>query len=320
LGEVFVELERGGLSSDLTALEQALERGLERWQSRLAKELEERLTLRRADLRAMLWNEVARHWDGPGGWALRAGGLSAMGLGAGAMLARRNPVLAAGAAVGAVAADRLRESLRERGVRDASGLLPPPGELESIHAVELGEARLAAARLASTDSAPTGSVGDADRLGVPSASALGARASVAVDEAWSTLLERDLPAAAQAGASWPLRALVDLPVIALGGWVVWRAALGFFTPGADLVGLDYLLNALLILFAWLFFARTLVRALLGARARRLLDGAQRTAVQALASSSERARRRAAEALTAHRAPLERLAGLGDRWRERLSGP
>ena len=103
-----------------------------------------------------------------------------------------------------------------------------------------------------------------------------------------------------------MRTLVDLPVIALGGWVVWRAALGFFTPGADLVGLDYLLNALLILFAWLFFARTLVRALLGARTRRLLDGAQRTAVQALASSSERARRRAAEVLTAHRAPLERL--------------
>lgn len=315
LGEVFAELERGGLCADLDALQEALERGLERWQTRLSNELDERLRLRRADLRAMLWNEVARHWDGPGGWALRAGGLSAMGLGAGAMLVRRNPLLAAGAAVGALAADRVREGLRERGVRDASGLLPPPGELESIHGVELGEARLAAARL----TAP-GSAVDPDLLGVPDASALGTRASVAVDEAWATLLERDLPAAAQAAASWPLRALVDLPVIALGGWVVWRAALGFFTEGAALVGLDYLLNAVLVLMAWLFLARTVVRALLGARARALLDGARRSAVQALAASSESARRRTAEALGSRRDPLARLAGLGERWRERLAGP
>ena len=136
-------------------------------------------------------------------------------------------------------------------MRDAAGLLPPPGELEAIHDVELGEARLAAARLV-----PPGSAGDPDLLGVPDAAALGARASVAVDEAWARLLERDLPAAAQSAASWPLRALVDLPVIGLGGWVVWRAALGFFDPEAALVGLDYLLNAALMLFAWLFLART----------------------------------------------------------------
>lgn len=308
IGSLFAGLAAAGLRDELDSFERALATGLDSWRVRLERALAERLELRRVDLRAMLWNETARHWEGPGGWALRAGGISTLGLSAGAVLARRNPLLAAGTAVGALAADRVREGVRERSLRDASGLLPGESEREAIYRAELSEARLAAARLA----------GDPLALGVPGPDELAAAAVAAVDEAWARLLDRDLLAAAQSGARILVRLAVDVPVYTLGAWVVTRAAVGFFTD--DYVGFDFLVSAVLILLAWLFLARSTVRIALGGRVRALVASTRAFAGETLAAAAVRVGGVAIEGLRRRTAALERLAAIEDRWRERLLGP
>ena len=84
-----------------------------------------------ADVAAQLCAETARRWDGPGGWALRAGGLTSIGLGAGALLLRRNPLIAAGAASGAYAADRVQGALRDHRITDTNALIPARREFAS---------------------------------------------------------------------------------------------------------------------------------------------------------------------------------------------
>jgi GTP-binding protein EngB required for normal cell division len=169
-----VEERRPGIETDLDLLEQAVGAGLERWNERIRDEAAERLALRRPHVRELLWSEAARRWDGPGGWALRVGGLASLGIGAGALLARRNPLLAAGAAVGSIAVDRARGAIRQHQLTDASALLPGAGELETWYREELADARLVATRVAGSPTA----------LGVPDGQSLADEALAALGEAW----------------------------------------------------------------------------------------------------------------------------------------
>jgi energy-coupling factor transporter ATP-binding protein EcfA2 len=87
---------------DLAALPAEIAAGFEALASRVAAEGEARLRIRRADLNGLLWAEAAKRWDGPGGLALRAGGLGSLGVVAGTALLRRSPLVAAGAAGGGI--------------------------------------------------------------------------------------------------------------------------------------------------------------------------------------------------------------------------
>ncbi len=274
---------------------------------RAERELAERARARRADLVAELWTEAARRWDGPGGWALRAQGLAGLGLGAGAVLARRNPLLAAGAAVGGLAADRAREGLRASRLERARGLFAGEREFATWYLDALGGARLCAGRL----------VGAPDGLGVPDEQRAFERCSGAVEEAWERVRERDLPRTAERGVPAWLRALCDAPIYALGAWIAWRAVAGFFS-GAYL-GVDFLLNAALVALAYLFVVRVALRRALAWRARAV----EAVLVEAAGAHLE-AWRRATDADVAARvgdarSALERLAGLGARWMDELVG-
>lgn len=288
-------------------LAEALPAGLSAWTSHVTAEVRERLDLRRAGIKELLWAEAARHWDGPGGWALRAGGLGALGLGAGAVLARRNPLLAAGAAAGALAADRVKGALRERRLSDASALSPAHGESEAWYREDLGRARLLAARLCG---APTA-------LGVPGLEELQVDAHEAIEDVWSRFVERDLPAEARAGARWFVRWPVDLPVYAFCGWIVWSAAKGFYH--GEFAGLDFLVNALLLLLAWLFVARSLVRAGLSAKSRSMVAALRSRLENALSEAAARRAETAEARWRASREALDRLADAEARWRSRLEG-
>ncbi|MEL6431855.1 MAG: dynamin family protein [Planctomycetota bacterium] len=200
-----VETERPNAAASLRALDAALERGADAWTASLLGAVEERLELRRADLAQLLWNDAAKAWDGPGGYALKVGGLSAIGLGAGAAVVRRNPVLAAGLAVGTVAADRVRTAVRERQVESTSGLLPAASDVESVQRDAFRDARLAAADLF----APGKDAGAS-----PDGPELDACAARAVDESWERMLRVDLPRAAQDQVGRGTRLFVDLPVYA----------------------------------------------------------------------------------------------------------
>jgi len=294
--------EAGG---DLAALPGDAASGLDALGERCAAEITDRLALRRADVTALLWAEAAKRWDGPGGWALRTGGLTSLGLGAGAVIATRNPLLALGTAAGAVAADQVQRSMREGRFVDAATLLPAAGEFAAWYAEALSPARVRAARLA----------GDPDVLGVPPAELARGAAAAAVEESWTRLVGRDLPAAAERSWLRFVRVLLDMPVYVLAAWVVYQVARGFWT--GTYAGLDFLLSAALLLVAYLFVVRFAVRRVLGLRARRLLAEVILRTRQALGAHADAGREAVRVTAARYSAALDRLAVLGERWRADL---
>lgn len=290
------------------ALRSGLEDGANAWCGGIVGAASERLEVRRADLARMLWNDASKVWDGPGGYALRVGGLSALGLGAGAAMARRNPVLAAGLAVGSVAADRVRGAVRDRSFESTSGLLPGATEVEALQRDAFVGARLAADELFVEDAAGAMS---------PSNEELDGHATRAVDEAWDRLLRVDLPRAARAGVSRPMRLLVDLPVYGLAGWVLFRVVEGFVRE--TYVGLDFLVSALIIALAWLFGARALIRARLGSRSAALLAGVRGDVEQRVGRAAHAAVDGRLRALEEARTAVRRTGAADATWRARLHG-
>jgi len=226
-------------------------------------------------------------------------------LGAGAAIASRNPLWAAGAAAGAVAVDQVQRALRERRMGDPAGLLPGSSEFAGWYAAALSPARIRVARL-------TGSPG---ALGLSAAEATRAETVAAVEESWSRLLDRDLPAAAERSLLRFFRWLLDAPVYALGGWVIYQVANGFVT--GRYAGLDFLLNAVLLLGAYLFAVRFSVRRGLSLRARRLLRELIQRTRDALGQQATAAQQAVRLSATEHGAALERLASVTESWRRSL---
>jgi energy-coupling factor transporter ATP-binding protein EcfA2 len=304
LGAVFGEI-RGEAGPDLEALPDDAALGFDRLGERCAEEVGERLGLRRADVCELLWAEAARRWDGPGGWAIRTGGLASLGLGASAVLATRNPLVAAGTAAGALAAEGVQRQLREQRLGDAGALLPAEGEFASWHADALSQARVRAGRLSRFP----------ESLGLTDAEAGRAVAGAAVGEAWTRLVGRDLPAAAEHGLLRRLGWLLDLPVYALGAWVLWKVAEGFLA--GRYAGFDFLLSATLLLAAYLFALRFVVRRGLALRARRLLAGVIERARSALGETAAAERERVREATARLSGRLDELARVESTWRAEL---
>jgi len=304
LGAVFEEVRREA-GPDLDALPEDAAKGYDLLGERCAEEVGERLALRRADVCELLWAEAARRWDGPGGWAIRTGGLASLGLGASAVLATRNPLVAAGTAAGALAAEGVQRSLREQRLGDAGTLLPGEGEFASWHADALSQARVRAGRLTRFPEA----------LGMPDAETGRAAAGAAVGEAWARLVGRDLPAAAEHGLLRRLGWVLDLPVYALGAWVLWKVAEGFLAE--HYAGLDFLLSATLLLAAYLFALRFVVRRGLARRARGLLASVIERARAALGSTAAIERGRVRSATSRLSASLDELVGVEPGWRAEL---
>ncbi len=295
-----------GTRRDLEALPDEAMSGLQALVERCADEVTTRLALRRADLCELLWIEAAKRWDGPGGWALRTGGIGSLGLGSAAALATRNPLLAAGAAAGAIAADQVQKATRDRRVANVTGLMPGVSELESWYKDSLAGPRVKAARLA----------GSPEALGLPTLESIRADATIAVEDSWQTLLERDLPAAAEQSVLRFFRFALDLPVYALAIWVLYKVGHGFIN--GEYAGMDFLVNALLILAAYLFAVRFAVRRGLALRATKLLhevttrtQNALGQRIQTVADNLERLR---ADKISA----LDRIAGVEERWRSSLA--
>ncbi|MEE2939750.1 MAG: dynamin family protein, partial [Planctomycetota bacterium] len=248
-------------SRDFEGFETGLSSGAHRWVGGVVEAVDERLEVRRVDLQRMLWNDASKVWDGPGGYALRVGGLSALGLGAGAVVARRNPLLAAGIAAGSIAADRVRGAVREQRFESTSGLLPGSSEVEAIGRDAFADSRLAAEAL----------FGDEARAAMtPTTEELDGEAARAVDEAWDRLVKVELPRVARRGVPRVLRWAIDLPVYGLAGFVLYRVVSGFARE--RYVGVDFIVSAAIIALAWLFVARLVVRLRLASMCSALLGG------------------------------------------------
>ncbi len=301
-GEIADEVQ-----ADLGALAPDVESGLEELAGRTADEVALRLSLRSADLASLLWSETAKRWDGPGGWALRAGGLSGLGLGAGLLVARRHPLVAAGTAVGTFAASKLRQVAERRRVTDTGELFPAESEFEAWYVDALGPARRRAARLTGSPTA----------FGLPDPASAAERLWPRVADCWNDLVQRDLPSAAEKSAVTRLKLLFDAPVYALGAFVVWRAVEGYLS-GAFL-GIDFLVNTILLLAAYLFAVRFACRRILAGRARGLLEGVIERSRAAMRDACDPDGDAVGEATRATYSALERTAFLETRWRLEISG-
>jgi hypothetical protein len=296
---------RDETADDLAALPADAAAGLDRLGERCAGDIADRLALRRADVGALLCAEAAKRWDGPGGWALRSGGITSLGLGAGAAMATRNPLIAAGTAAGALAADQVQRALRDQRLADAGALVPESADFAAWYGEALSPARVRAARLA----------GDPAALGIPDAEAARAAAAQAVDDAWRRLVSRDLPAAAEHSWLRYVRVLLDLPVYGLALWVVYQVAQGFWS--GTYAGIDFLISAALLLFCYLFVVRFAVRRSLGLRARGLLHDVILRTRQALGATADNTRERVRHTAAETHAALGRLAQLESEWRAGL---
>ncbi len=307
LSRVFADVDHE-IGVTLDELVTFIASGVESWRAGLLQEVAVRLDLKRPDVTALVQSEAAKRWEGPGGWALRTGGLTTMGLSAGALLARRNPLLAAGAAAGAMAADRARGAIRNAGIADPTGLLPSHAGMTALYHQSFGPARMVASDLANDG---------AESLAVPLEDVLAQMATDTVEDVWATLVTRDLPEQAEKVVSRFLRWAVDAPVLALGVWVVVAAGRGLWT--GQHAGLDLLLSTAVVGMAWLFLTRMVVRSLLGRRARRVLARARVQLEGRLAGETAQLGLAAGQAVDARRAAIDRLTGLGERWRRRALG-
>lgn len=287
---------QAGADPQLGAIDGALGAATESYLEAVDDLLADRLRWRSVDLAELLAREWSRRWDGPGGWILRAGLLGSLGLAGGALLARGNPLLAAGAALGGMAAEKGKEAWRDRAMGDATALLPAGPKLEGAARAAWEEARLQAQELG----LPPAS------LGVPEPAELAADAQESAASAWEELLAGELRARAAASARWWLRLPVDLPVVALAGWILYRAVSAL--PGGPWVGLDFLLNMLLLALAWLLLWRWLLRRIIARQAQGLVGAARQSALVELESRLRLRQANCRRALSRRRSALEELAG------------
>ncbi len=304
LAEVFGEV-RNEIGDDLRALPGDVAAGVEGLAQRLADIGEERWQLQRTDMNELLWNESARRWQGPGGWALRVGGAEAIGVGAAGILARSHPLLAIGTAVSAAAASGVRKVVQDRRLYENNPLLPAASDLDDAYRSALAPARIRAGRLTE----------EAERLGLPGADEAGAEVAASVDAAWRGLVDRDLPKTADRSALRYFRWLIDLPVYALVAWLVYRAAAGFVD--GSYVGVDLLLNSALLAVVYLFLVRVVVRAGLRRRAHGLLESAAQASRDGLERWRDRVSTEVSERVDVIDGALECLAELDQRWRSKL---
>lgn len=300
LADVFREA-RTEVGADLGALPDEVATGVARLTEVVGAASGERWKLSGVTLRHCLWSETARRWDGPGGWALRFGALDVAGAGAAGLLLRRNPVVAAGLALGTAAAAGVRRARAQLEVPDANPLLPPPEEIASAFRSGLAPARVRMGRIASADGS----------LQLPPVEEAAAAMTAAVDGSWRALVDYELPRAAERSVLRFLRWPIDLPVYALALWLVYRAGLGLIS--GEYAGVDLLLNVALVAAVYLGTVRWLVGLGLRARARRLLDAAALRSQLELQRWYENADADLRERVAAVRAALDRLAVLDEHW-------
>ena len=293
------------LADDLSEMERLLASVTDVYLQDVLGEVCKRLELRSRDVEALLWEEVGRRWTGPGGMALRAGGMASLGLGAGAWLARRNPLLAAGAAVGAMATQKVQSFGRERSMRDGSEWLPSQGDMRRVYENALAPIKLAHRRLGG------------GAIDLPSEEDVSAGLRIAVEDSVAQLLDADLLEQAELGARRPWRWCVDLPVYGFGLWIVSRAAIGF--AKGQYVGMDFLVNAALLAGCWLLLARFATRLLLHRRAASLLASMKTQLQNRVQESIELSLQLGMRSVQAKGQALGRWSKLNELWRDRILG-
>lgn len=258
LGRIREDNARGALdalSAELgTAIEEAqallrsrrhaLEQALEIWSSGLVNTTRKNLVAH-----SKQWVEVLRllageSWPGPGGWAMRLSGTGSGALGLGLLLGRRNPLVGAGVAAAGSAIDSLKGGRSKQQIDLGASLWP--SEKEQKEVIEIA-------------SLEAGMQGDQDL-----AMELEALGQPTLEAAWSSWISTRSNRVWSTPQRYLLRALVDGPLLALGVFCLGLALWGIF--GGPGLGMDRLMDSLLVAALWLTGWRWLSGRLLARRA------------------------------------------------------
>jgi energy-coupling factor transporter ATP-binding protein EcfA2 len=307
LGELFGEAH-AACDEDLAALPARVAAGLDALVDDVGTELDLRLSLRGAPLARQLVAEAGERWNGPGGFALRVGGLAALGTGLGLLVGRRVPLAGAALAVGGAVASGLGREHERRALADGAGLLPEQLALDALWRRHLADARLCADRLLATRAA----------CDFPESDVVLGSLAEAAGQHWRRLVERELVLAAERSVPVWLRWPLDLPLLALVGFVAWRVVEGFVVQ--SYVGLDFLVNAALVGLLVLWLVRALVVLVARVRVGRLVAAVRRDMAAALAEQGAGLVALVRARVDALRDGLAALTQLEATWRrELLSG-
>jgi energy-coupling factor transporter ATP-binding protein EcfA2 len=296
---------RAAVDGELAALAGHVESGFELLASDFVDEIDVRLELRARPLARLLVVETGQRWEGPGGLALRAGGLAALGTGVGLLLARRAPIAGAATALTGAAASGALRAHERRSLADGAALLPEAGRQSALVRRHLSNARLSADRLAAAR----------DTVGLPEDDALLGALATSVGDEWQRLVEREIAVAAERTAPpwvrWPL----DLPIYALVAFVAWRVVEGFVAE--SYVGVDFLVNAGLIALLLLWLVRSIVVVAARVRIARLVAALRRDVVSGIEARGAEFVARVTERTDTLRGELRDLERLEADWRSRL---
>ncbi|XXF78710.1 50S ribosome-binding GTPase [Myxococcaceae bacterium GXIMD 01537] len=237
LEELASRVEKAADETDalLNRARTALDAGLGRASDELLTDFDARLALAQGHLAAEVRRQAASRFWGPAAWGLRLSMWGTGGLGAAALLARRNLPVGLAVAAASTAVDAVRGHTRARSAEAA--VVEPfedDGAVESAARTSLAEARGVA--LSSGLEPRTLGIPDVDTLlealQAARASAWRYTSSTAVGEAvaqwWRT-------------ARWLVLPLINLPLLVLLGHVGYRVVRAYLE--GPLLSVEYFLNA-----------------------------------------------------------------------------
>lgn len=267
LSAIFSEVQ-GTLAPDLDGLPADLAAALETVGAQLTADSARRLEARRVDVAAQLADEVGRRWAGPGGFLIRAGGLTGAGAAVGALVTRRTLLGGAAVAGASALADQGSRQLRQWRVEAGTDLLPTHSDLRQWSASALVGAQARLRRLGIEAPPPL----RPDWIAEQTLESLG--------DLWRGIVHRDLPEAAARAGHALLRLLLDLPIWAAVVWIVYRVADGYAV--GDHEGMAFLVDTAILVGAYALVERAAVLAWIRWRARRLVTEIQAQLVERLA--------------------------------------
>ncbi|MFT4976356.1 MAG: energy-coupling factor transporter ATP-binding protein EcfA2 [Myxococcota bacterium] len=291
------------LQADLEGLPADLQQGLSVVAEQLSADSARRLSARRVDVAAQFADEVGRRWSGPGGFLIRAGGLTGLGAAVGALVTRRT-LIGGAAVVGASAlADQGSRQLRQWRVEAGTDLLPTPSDLSSW-----------------TEQALVGVAARLRRLGIEAPlilqpSWIAEQTLESLGDTWRGIVHRDLPEAASQAGHVLLRLLLDLPIWGALGWIVYRVADGYLA--GDHEGMAFLIDTVILVATYALIERAAILGWIRWRVGRVIEQIEQQLTARLLTQQQ-AMVAACRAQVAERQEaLAVLSGASERWRQAL---
>ncbi len=242
------------------------------------------------DVESLLRAQLGFQWKGAIGIALRMGAMGRISLGLSGMLARRSPLLSVAVLAGTRAYGNRVLEQQVDGLKEADLTEAMAEQVGDWCRAEETDFQMRAARL---------------NIEVPHlAQSIVPSLKEHSDIDWGSQLCDALPDAARRALPGRVRLALNLPLYALGLWVLVRACYGLLTD--DLVGFDLVLTVGILAGAWVTFAVWVAQWRLRKTTRELLGQTTRIYLSGFDHAVESAKRQALEPVSAVYSSLDRL--------------